>query len=495
MSLDVAEIRARGESFEARRRELWLDVGAGFEARPAFDDLYEAHPFLADPDTLAVVERGLAGASEDEEGRMRCLLEWLADRRVDRALAPLHDEYLAWEASTTVEVEGRELPFRQLSREIKSCGDRERRRALARRRSQMLEEAASLWLDLVEREREAVRDLGYGDYREARDRLSRQDHVRILEQGRAVVRETDDAYRRGLEGALDRLGVPPEQAEEADGWALRSMPEYGEEVSPDRLHRALSLDLRAMGLDPDAGGRLILDLEARPLKRPISFCSAPRVPGRVVGVLGRRGGGWDARDLLAVTGEGLGRAYVDPHLPFERRLLGDPAVGQAHADLFRGLLSSREWMGRLDGLGGVELDEFLARARWLELLAFRRDVALLEFQLRIWDAPDPAAEVATYPDTIFEATGFQPDPQGFVEGLEAGLGAAGRVRGRILGAMLRRCVRDRYGPDWFRRPAAGPFLRDVMARGWRTPASLVECLDAEGISREALEARFREERP
>lgn len=495
MNLDVAEIRARGESFEARRRELWLDAGAGFEARPAFDDLYDAHPFLADPDTLSVVERGLAGASEDEEARMRCLLEWLADRRVDRALAPLHDEYLAWEASSTVEVDGRELPFRQLSREIKSCGERERRRSLARRRSEMLEEATSLWLDLVEREREAVRDLGYGDYREARDRLSRQDHVRILEQGRAVVRETGDAYRRGLERALDQLDLAPEEAEEADGWVLRSMPDYGDEMAPARLHRALSVDLRASGLEPDARGRLTLDLEDRPLKRPISFCSAPRVPGRVVGVLGKRGGGWDARDLLAVVGEGLGRAYVDPDLPFEWRLLGDPAVGQALADLFRGLLSSREWMGRLEGLQGAELTEFLARARWLELMEFRRDVALLDFQLRIWDAPDPAEEVATYPDTIFQATGFQPDPQGFVEGLEEGLGAAGRVRGRILGAMLRRRVRDRYGSDWFRCPAAGPFLRDVMGRGWRTSASFVHRLDAEGISREALTDRFREERP
>ena len=92
MSLDVSEIRARGEVFEARRRNLWFEVGAGLEPRPTFDDLYDSHPFLADPDTLAVVERALAGAEGEEQDRMRCLLEWLADRRVDRALAPLHDE-------------------------------------------------------------------------------------------------------------------------------------------------------------------------------------------------------------------------------------------------------------------------------------------------------------------------------------------------------------------------------------------------------------------
>lgn len=495
MSLDVGEIRARGESFESRRRELWLEVGAGFNAHPAFDDLYEAHPFLADPGALAVVERALAAAADEEEARLRCLLEWLTSRRVDGDLAFLHDEYLAWEASTTVEVNGQEIPFRQLHREIARASDRGRRRELGTLRDRILKEAGSLWLDLMEREREAVRGLGYGAHREARDRLSRQDHQGILEQGRALVEETDPAYQAGLRRALDRIGVRPEDAVQSDAWALRSMPEYGEALSVDSLRGRLDADLKGMGLELEAGGRFRVDSQPRPLKRPHSFCSAPEVPDRVVGVLGCRGGGWDARELLAITGEGIGRAYVDRDLPFELRFLGDGAVGHAHAELFRGLLSTREWIGRIGGLPGSELDEFLRRARWLELMDFRRDVALLDFQLRIWEADELADVVAGYPELLEEAIGFRPSDHGYVESLERGLGAARRVRGRMLGGMLRRCLRDRFGNDWFRRPAAAPFLRDVFARGWRTGASLASCLGAEHVSREPLAGWFVGDEP
>lgn len=497
MTLDVGEIRARAEVFEARRRELWLEVGAGRTARPEFDDLYEAHPFLVEPETLSAVERALAGAQGDEEDRLRFLLQWVADRRVDRAVAPLHDEYLAWEAGTTVVLDGRELPFRHLAREIAACGDRGRRKELSALRSRVLDEAATLWLDLVERERDAVRDLGYGGYREARGRLSRQDHGAVLEQARALLDETEELYRSGLATTLERAGLDSDEALESDARALGALPEFRECLDLDELRALLEVDLRALGLSPAARGRFRLDADSRPLKRPFSFVSAPEIPDRAVGVLGRRGGAYDARDLLAVTGEGLGRAYVDPDLPFEWRFLGDPGVGKAQAELYRGLLSDRGWIGRLEAFSGEassgdRLDEFVRRARWFELLSFRRDVALLDFQVRVWEAPEPARAAADYPDLVFEATGFRPSEQGFVEGLEEGMNAADRIRGRMMGAMIRECLRRRYGSDWYRRPAAAPFLRDLLARGWRTGPSLAGCLGEEHVRRDALRRWFRE---
>ncbi len=492
MTLGVGEIRTRAEAFEVRRRELWLGVGAGQTARPRFEDLYEEHPFLAESETFSAVERALAGADGDEEDRLRCLLQWVAERRVDRSVAPLHDEYLAWEASSTVMLDGRELPFRHLAREIVGCGDRDRRSELAALRARVLDEASTLWLDLVERERDAVRDLGYGGYREARGRLSRQDHGAVLEQGRALMEETDGLYRSGLADALDRIGVGAGEARESDARALRNLPDFSEALELEELRSLLARDLQALGLSPDAGGRFRIDAESRPLKRPVSFCSAPEVPGRVVGVLGGRGTGYDARDLLAVTGEGLGRAYVDPGLPFEWRFLGDRAAGEAQAELYRGLLSDAEWVGRLGSLPGERVEEFVRRSRWLELLAFRRDMALLDFQIQVWDASEPARAVAGYPELLFDATGFRAPEQGFVDGLETGMRAAHRIRGRMMGAMIRECLRERFGTDWYRRPSAAPFLRDLLARGWRGGASLARCLGEEHVERNALRRWFRE---
>jgi hypothetical protein len=100
--------------------------------------------------------------------------------------------------------------------------------------------------------------------------------------------------------------------------------------------------------------------------------------------------------------------------------------------------------------------------------------------------------VAGYPELLFDATGFRPPEQGFVDGLEAGMRAADRVRGRMLGAMIRECLRERFGADWYRRPSAAPFLRDLLARGWRSGVSLARSLGEDHVERDALRRWFRE---
>ena len=469
MSLEVGEIRARAEEFEPRLREELLQARAGLRTRPEFAALYRDHPDLGDRDLLAVVERSMAAAEPDEERRLRCLLEWVARHQVERSVATLMDEFFAWEATCTVELEGQETPLRQLARVVAREQDPDRRHEQQRIAEEILEDSVSLRFDILERERDAVRDLGYGGYLEALERFGRQSYRPLLERGREVVEATDAPYRRELRRHLDRQGVKPNEATQGDELALRRCPfpdGPGDALGLETVRDLLRRDLSALDLTLSGVGEVQVDVEQRPLKRPESFCAAPEVPSRVVGVVAGYGGWSDAHDYMGVAGTALSLSHVDPGLPFEDRYLGDPSMGYAWQTLFRELLGREAWLDRLDMSEGRR-EDFARFAAWVDLLDFRRDVARLDFELDLWEEREPDPVVRSFADRVAGETGFRPAPQTFLEVVGGGLQVARRLRGRLLADHLGAELDERFGEDWFRNPAAGPFLADLLADGWR----------------------------
>lgn len=494
MSLEVGEIRARAEEFEPRLREELLQARAGLKTRPEFSRLYGDHPDLGDRELLADVERAMAGSEPEEERRLRCLLEWLAGHQVGRAVATLTDEYFAWEATTTVDLQDQETPLRQLARVVARETDPVRRHRLQGMAEEVLEDSVSLRFDILERERDAVRDLGYGSYLEALERFGRQSYRPLLGRGQRVAEATEGLYREHLREHLAREGVDPPEATKGDELALRRRPfSTGPESGPtvEVARDLLARDLSALDLEMSGVGEVRMDVEQRPLKRTESFCAAPRVPDRVVGVVAGYGGWSDAHDFLGVAGTALSLSHVDPDLPFEDRYLGNPSMGYAWDALFRELLSRKVWLERLEMSPGRR--EALARfAAWVDLLDFRRDVARLDFELDLWEEREPAPVVQEFGDRMAAATGFRPAPQSFLEVVGGGLQVARRLRGRLLADRLGAELDERFGEDWFRNPAAGPFLAELLAGGWREARLRLRPSDEEG-ERDAGEVagRFR----
>lgn len=469
MSLEVGEIRARAEEFEPRLRDELLQARAGLRTRPEFARLYRDHPDLGDRDLLADVERAMAGAEPEEERRLRCLLEWVAEHQVERSVAPLMDEYFAWEATSTVDLEDKETPLRQLARVVAREEDPSRRRELQSVSEEVLEDSVSLRFDILERERDAVRDLGYGGYLEALERFGRQSYRPLLARGKRVADATESLYREHLRLHLARQGVEPGDARRGDELALRRRPfPPGPEAGPtvDAVRDLLRRDLAALDLQLSGVGDVRMDVEQRPLKRPESFCAAPEVPGRIVGVVAGYGGWSDAHDFMGVAGTALSLSHLDPGLPFEDRYLGDPSMGYCWDALFRELLSRPAWLERLE-LSRERREAFARFAAWVDLLDFRRDVARLEFELDLWEEREPGSVVQDFADRMAAATGFRPPPQIFLEVVGGGLQVARRLRGRLLADRLGAELTDRFGEDWFRNPSAGPFLAELLTGGWR----------------------------
>jgi hypothetical protein len=114
VGLTVREISDRAERFTSALLEELFDGMSGQKSWPELAPLYESQGVLAWDETAPVIERALAGASGEEERRLRRLLGWAAEHQVRSDNADLDDEYRHWNATAYVELEDSRVPVRRL---------------------------------------------------------------------------------------------------------------------------------------------------------------------------------------------------------------------------------------------------------------------------------------------------------------------------------------------------------------------------------------------
>ncbi len=485
MGLGVGEIRDRAERLKREVARERYEVNAGLRPDSRFSDVYRAHALLTGEEALPAIQRELAEAAGEERRRLRYLLAWVAEQRIEAALSPLEDELRTWEAGATVTVGEATLPLRGVARAVAEEPDRSRRLALERGRDARVEEGLPLRLEMIEREREAIAELGFGDFLETRERLSGV-NIRALEREAVRVLEgTEAAYRELLEErARGRLRVAPDAVDRADvRWLARATWLDGAFRVPAVLE-AVREDLRALGLPLETNGRVRLDTDERALRMRSAFCVPLGVPEEIVLVVGRSGGRRTCERLLHEVGHCLHVANTDRALPFEYRALGDTAVTETYALLFQLLLLEPAWVRRATGMDREEVEEHRALSSFLALYLLRRQAAEVLYQVELYGAESPAAMAPRYAELLGGATGVRFDPRTFLEDVDRGFWVTRQLRAWMLVPILIEQLRERYDEDWYRNPAAGPFLGELFSAGQRDDASELavqlgaECLGA-----------------
>jgi hypothetical protein len=188
-----------------------------------------------------------------------------------------------------------------------------------------------------------------------------------------------------------------------------------------------------------------------------------RVPQEVYLVLRPQGGAGDWRTLLHETGHALHFAYTRPDLPFEFRWAGDASVTEGYAMLFDHLTHDAGWLLRQTELGRARVAEFRRAAAFEELHFLRRYSAKLLYELQLhggeapWDAlPD------LYVETLGAATSVRYDAADAFVDVDPRFYAARYLRAWQVQATLAGALRERFDEDWWRNPAAGPFVVDRL---------------------------------
>ncbi len=467
---------------EALAREFH-ESGAGLKASAELRPIYARYPHLLGDDALGLVRAEFESAAAGSEARRgaRLLLDWQVDGLVSRELAELDERAIAWESTAVVTLaDGRAIPYQQVSIDIANAADRRERLTLeAARAAAVARELSPMQRERFQREMELTAGLGIAPgYVDSFVALSGVDLHALAAQCAQFLKDTqpmwDDSAREIVRG---KLGIPLSDAVRADALALLRAPEFDAHFPGAALEANARRNMRELGIDPDAAGRLRFDTGDRPGKRARAFCAPVRIPEEVHLVMRPHGGQTDYTTFMHELGHALHFGYMRADLPFEYRWLGDNSVTESYAMLFDHLMQNAGWLLRYTALTKRDLPAFQRAAGFEELQFLRRYCGKLLYERELyggahaWDAlPD------LYVETLSGATSFRYDPADALVDVDPRFYAARYLRAWQLQAVIAEHLVEHFDEDWYRNPRAGPWIiEQLYAEGQRELAhELVE---------------------
>lgn len=468
-------LRRRGEALtEALSREYY-EAHAGLKGEAELQPIYARYADVLSDESFDAVLASFRDAAPDGEARRaaRALLEWQAEARVSRTLAPLEEREIAWEgAAMATLADGRRVPYERLAIDIANTADRGERLVLEQGRAALVAaELAPMRRERFQRERELTESLGIAPtYNAAFAVTSGVDLGALVAQCERFLRDTSDMWRDVFTTAVrERLGIDPRDATRADALALLRAPEYDPFFPGSAMEAAITRQVAEMGVDPRAGGHVVFDTAEREGKRARAFCAPVRVPAEVYLVLRPHGGQADYRTFLHELGHALHFGTARADYPFEYRWLGDNSVTESYAMLFDHLMHDAGWLARYTALGRSRTGAFLRTAGVEELQFLRRYCAKLIYEYALYGgdaAWDALPEL--YVETLSTATRFRYDPADAFVDVDPRYYAARYLRAWQLQAVLSDALRQRFDDDWWRNPRAGPWIVETLfAEGQR----------------------------
>ncbi len=486
MRLDLDDYRARAERFLEEHDREYLEHYAGLKATYDVAGVFERHAALFADDAIDALResRQDAAANGGEQARRaRLLLGFAVEGRLGRATRALDEELARREASIALALPGgRRIGLREAPAAQMNESDAERRAEIETARlDAVVRELTPLQRERWERSHAAARELGWGSYRELWRELSGVDLGALGGQCEAFLDATDPSHPGRLDSELRRTtGIPLDRAQRSDlpRWLRDAAADA--HYPPERLLPSFRATLGGLGIDLNAQGNVLLDLEPRPTKSPRAFCAPVRVPAEVHLVVPPMGGRDDYAALFHEGGHAQHYAAVDGGLAFEFRRLGDNAVTEGFAFLFEHVTEDEAWLGEV--LGVADPQPLVERATARRLYFRRRYAAKLGYELELHgEAGHLDALAPGYERRLTRAAGLPWPRATFLEDVDPAFYVACYLRAWALEARLRAALRERFGPRWWAQAQAGTWLRDLFGLGQRPdPDELAHAIDGGG---------------
>lgn len=470
--LSLERLRRDGAAFtEEISREYYLAL-AGHKPAPLLSPILTRYAHLSSPEAIALAREALESAANGHESNQaRALLEWIVDKSVRDQLASLEEKVLAWEGNSLVKLPtGEGIQFERTTIEMANESDRQRRLAIAAARNQlMLDELSPMRAEMLHREQEIVIGLGISEgYNATWEELSGIDLGALRRQCEDFLQKTQPMWDDVFPEFVKRgLGIDPDEATRADALRLFRGQEFDAYFPAAEMEARVQKQVAEMGIDPLAGGHIILDTEERAGKRGRAFCSPVRVPREVYLVLRPHGGQTDWHTFLHELGHALHFGYTSEDLPYEYRILGDYSVTEGYAMLFDGLLEHRAWLTRYTDMPQTRVPEFLRSAGFQELHFVRRYCGKLLYETQLYGGEVPwSALPELYTHQLRAATNFAYSPSEAFIDVDHSYYSSRYLRAWQLQSLLNETLTQKFDEDWWRNPRAGPWMvNELLSRG------------------------------
>jgi hypothetical protein len=491
-ALNLDRLRRDGQAFsEDISRESYL-AHSGLKLVAELTPIYERYAEILGREaldfTLGLFHDTQKGTEAHRSARY--LLEWQLESQTSRSLAALDEAEIALESSAYIQTaDGRQVQYQEAAIEIANETDRPSRLALDDARARMVEsEHAPIRMERLQREKAFIESLGIAtSYNSAFEEITGVSLTGLAAECTVFLSDTQAMWDGTLPYFLRAsLGIKPSEATRSDALALLRASEYDAGFPGGALTESIRKQLTEMGLDPDAGGRIIYDVGDRPGKRSRAFCAPTRVPQEVYLVLRPHGGQTDYATLLHEAGHALHFANVRDDYPFEFRWLGDNSVTESYAMLFDHRMKDSGWLLRYTELGRNRMQSFLRMAGFEELHFLRRYCAKLIYEHQAYGDDVTLSDLPElYVETLTRATTFQYRAADAFVDFDSRYYSTRYLRAWQLQSVLNEALVSRFDADWHRNPAAGPWMvRELWAEGQHEAAE--EIAQRVGIGGEGL---------
>ncbi len=410
---------------------------------------------------------------ETERAGLKFLIDAARLGFVESYTRELADELARCESATRIEWEGAPFTASDMLNQIVCEPDAARRHKLTDRWYDALRQCDDLRTARLEANREAAGLLGFDSYRKLHEEVASTDYEKLATGFGSFLQRSASVYGSRLAqwATAHKLSFNASGTlRYADSFSLRRIQGFDDFFSAHELRATYGGALGGLGTRVEKQPNLLVDDEARPLKKAHSACFAVDPPDevRLVVNVTQRGAAfyqnffkqvgraqhlaWSSRDFAARHPEFI-------HAP-------DGTTCEGFAFLFSYLFLDAAWLSEYKGLRETSAREVARQFALLEMHDVRLNCAQLRYQIALHDAADVRSEHLSeiFTSLYNEAAGFQYDPA--MRLLEAGDGfrAASALRARLFAVAISEHLRTRYGHRWWAMRGAGDELIDM----WNT---------------------------
>jgi hypothetical protein len=140
---------------------------------------------------------------------------------------------------------------------------------------------------------------------------------------------------------------------------------------------------------------------------------------------------------------------------------GDALVAGAVGRVYATLVGSPEWLATELGVSADEVVAVADFAAFARLARLRQAIGELQYEIRLYDADDPALARAYYAGIVGHIIGVAVPEAAFLHAIERPWVSAHVVRETILAAEIIEVLEQRHGTRWWREAAAAELISSV----------------------------------
>jgi len=483
----VADLSSKAEALLRAQDELvwkhWTEGVAADLART-----YVGTEAWLTPDAVARVARLRDLTPEAREHRaLEHLHAYLAGEWMAQQLSDVSDAIATLEQSLTFQVAGTDRPYRNLESILAGERSALRRKQIYEAATSAVEKVSALVERRGGRAAELLSKLNL-DPKAWTAELREATPEELAKLADSVLFRTQDVWTSTLTRLAQReLQLPLDKIGRQDLPRLVRLPAT-EGFKRAEIVSRIRATLAPLQLDPGALKTVTLDAGDSPKKNPRGLVLGVVVPTDVRISLRPTGGARDQRSALHEFGHAVHDAFTEERR-FELAKLGNRANAEAFAALLESLTTEPTWLEQA-GLSPDASRTWIQGVTIQELFLVRRAAGKVLFNVAAGrPGADPRATYHATMDRTYGLPGTSQDDARFTLDQEATLGAADYLRGWLLAAQLRAALVKKLGPSWWQDPAAGAFLKPLLAPGNALdPDGLAKALGDPGVSPDAFVA-------